>query len=63
MDEIIIGPLDWQNPDFGHVPRGPHIWRRYISSEVAGMWHTFTDLQKQALARQAQDIADEEHWD
>lgn len=61
-------PSNWKDPDFIEVhenPLGKHVheWRTYISKEVAAMWSTFTPEQKQALARQAQELADREHWD
>jgi len=43
--------------------RCQHDWRNYISEEVQGMWDTFPDDQKQALAQQANQIAGREDWD
>lgn len=55
-------PSDWLAPDF--VNRGRvHEWKNYISEEVQEMWSTFTDVQKQALARQAEELAHWEEWD
>jgi len=55
MSQEILNPT-WN-------PRKVHDWRNYISVEVRLIWNTFTDEQKQALARQADDIASAEHWD
>jgi hypothetical protein len=55
-------PTDFSNPEWGTVSR-VHNWRNYISDEVKELWSTFTDQQKQALARMAQVIADREDWD
>lgn len=53
---------DWKSPNWEHVGR-IHDWRNYIDEEVQSMWDTFTDDQKQALQRQAQEEADCELWD
>lgn len=55
-------PSDWAQPAWD-TPCRTHDWHGYISAEVRAMWQTFTDPQKQALARQAQDAADLEEWD
>jgi hypothetical protein len=55
-------PTDWKTPeftDYGHV----HEWKNHVSKQVQAMWHSFTDDQKKALARQAQSAADQEEWD
>jgi hypothetical protein len=48
--------------DFGEVGK-VHDWRNYISAEVRALWDGFTDAQKLALARQADELAGREEWD
>jgi len=55
-------PNDWAAPDWASAGR-VHEWKNYVSEEVQSMWGTFTDVQKQALARQAEDNASKEEWD
>jgi hypothetical protein len=55
-------PSDWQRPNWADAGK-VHEWKNYISEEVQAMWDTFSDDQKQALARQAEDKADCEEWD
>jgi S-formylglutathione hydrolase FrmB len=55
-------PKDWSTPDWKKKSR-VHEWKNYISKELEAMWSTFNDAQKQALARNADDIASREHWD
>lgn len=55
-------PKDWKAPEWDKAGR-VHEWKYYISNEVQAMWHTFTDVQKQALARQAEENAAREEWD
>lgn len=55
-------PKDWENPDWGNIER-VHEWKLYISDEVKTMWWTFKLDQREALARQAQEMADMEEWD
>ena len=40
-----------------------HNWHNYISDTVKGMWATFTEEQRKALAAQAEYDASEEEWD
>jgi hypothetical protein len=40
-----------------------HDWRNYISDEVKELWDSFTDVQRRAIQRQAQQQADDEEWD
>lgn len=55
-------PEDWQNPDFSKTHKC-HDWRNYVSEDVAALWPTFTDEQKQALARCFEEQAERENWD
>ena len=55
-------PKDWQNPEWD-VYDMVHGWRNYVSDEVRLMWETFTDEQKQAIARMAHAEAMREDWD
>lgn len=50
------------NPDW-QAEWNVHNWRNYISNKVKTMWPSFTDEQKIALAEQAEERADQEHWD
>jgi len=53
---------DWQAPAWDK-PSRVHEWKNYVNEEVAALWNTFTDTQKQALARNAQELADLEEWE
>jgi hypothetical protein len=55
-------PEDWDRPDWEGSVKG-RDWRIYFGHEVRQMWHTFTDSQKQALARQASATAWAEQFD
>ncbi len=55
-------PNDYSHPQWDNAGR-VHEWKNYISDEVKALWFTFTDAQRQALSRQAEDIADQEDWD
>jgi hypothetical protein len=56
--------------EFGNIDRpnfassgNVHDWRNYIYDELANLWETFTPIQKLAIARNAQVIADREEWE
>ena len=53
---------DWKNPNWEYTGR-VHDWRNHVSEEIKDMWDTFTDNQKQALFRRAEEEADREEWD
>lgn len=55
-------PADWQQPNWREENK-VHNWRNHVSDEVRELWPTFSDLQKKALARQAEVHAMAEHWD
>jgi hypothetical protein len=55
-------PSDYAVPDWG-IHDKVHCWRNYISDEVRALWPEFSDAQKAALARQADEIASREEWD
>jgi len=55
-------PNDWSEPDWNYSGK-VHEWKNYISQEIRETWGEFTDAQKQALARQAEDNASDEEWD
>jgi hypothetical protein len=55
-------PEDYAEPNWDEEER-VHNWRNHVSEEVMVLWPTFTDEQKQALAKQAQFCADQEEWD
>ncbi len=57
-----ITPLNWEHPDWGSAGL-VHDWRNYISSELRVMWETFTDTQKRAIARHADELVGREEWD
>lgn len=55
-------PSDWDQPEWDKAGR-VHDWKNYISDELRAMWGTFTDVQKQAIARQAEEAASNECWE
>ena len=55
-------PSDWVAPDWEAAGK-VHEWKNYIGEELQAMWQTFTDDQKQALARKAESSASAEEWD
>jgi hypothetical protein len=61
MDASKDTPEDWADPKW---PPGRNLdwsldWRSFISEEVRAIWPSFSDEQKQALARMAaNDLAD-----
>ena len=55
-------PKDWQNPKWTEYDK-VHNWRNYASDELKNIWHTFTDEQKQVIAKALDDMADREEWD
>lgn len=55
-------PPDYQSPDWLTVGR-VHDWKNYITSDVQEMWSTFTDGQKAAIARNADEYASREVWE
>ena len=55
-------PDDYKTPEWDKAQR-VHDWRNYISDEVRALWDSFTDEQKQAIARQADEQSDVEEWD
>lgn len=55
-------PRDALNPDW-HEYDKVHCWRNHVSEELQTIWHTFTDDQKHAIARWANMMASDEHWD
>jgi hypothetical protein len=52
----------WRDPQWDKAGR-VHDWRNHISEEIEAMWDTFTDAQKAALYRQAQELASAEEWE
>lgn len=55
-------PEDALDPTWSEARR-VHDWRNYVSDHVRHLWHTFTPLQRIALAAQAKNEADSEEWD
>lgn len=55
-------PSDWKYPEWDN-PGKCHDWKNHIHIDVLSLWSTFNDLQKQAIARQAQELADNEEWE
>lgn len=53
---------DVRHPDWAREWR-VHNWRNYITDELKEMWDTFTDAQKLAIARMAEERASAEDWD
>lgn len=60
MKELFVG--DWRNPQWDAATR-VHDWRNYVNDELRAMWHTFSDEQQHAIAKNADDIAGREDWD
>lgn len=50
------------NPKWNEASR-VHDWRNYISEEVKFLWDTFSDVQKFAIMKQADNQANQEVWD
>jgi hypothetical protein len=40
-----------------------HDWRNYVFEPLQKIWGTFTIEQRLVIADNAQEIADQEHWD
>jgi hypothetical protein len=55
-------PADWGAPDWDSASI-VHEWKSYISEEMRQMWDSFSDAQKIAIARNAEDQAAFEEWD
>lgn len=55
-------PDDYLHPDWDRVDK-VHDWRNHVSDEVQDLWLTFTEPQRAALARQAQELAAREEWE
>ena len=62
---MVYPPPD--DPDFAGYDRklGNHVhdWRTYVGSQTRAIWDTFTADQREAIASDAQDLADNEEWD
>lgn len=55
-------PEEYLSPKWGaggHV----HNWRTHVPEEIIDMWDSFTDEQKAAIARWADEMASNEHWE
>jgi hypothetical protein len=57
-----MSPDDYKHPEWEKAGR-VHDWRNYISNKLRGMWETFTDEQKQAIAESAEEDANAEEWE
>jgi hypothetical protein len=57
LNQALLNPQPW---DEGGVV---HNWRTHVGSNVRAIWNTFTDEQKIAIARDADNAADREEWD
>lgn len=55
-------PKDWEEPTW-HFYEKVHGWRNYVSEEIQDNWDTFSNEQKQMLARYFDEIASREEWD
>jgi len=60
--ETYITPDDYLSPDWNNCGK-VHEWKHYVSEEVQGLWDTFSDEVKAALARQSEAMASKEEWD
>lgn len=54
--------MNYQYPEWDKAGR-VHDWRNYISEELRAIWATFTPEQRDAIGRNADEIAGREHWD
>lgn len=52
----------WYSPDWQNAGK-THDWRNHVSAEVRAAWDSFTTEQREALFRQAVDLADCEQWE
>lgn len=58
----MISVTDFLNPDFEKRFK-VHDWKNYVTTDLASIWDTFDDYQKQTIAENLQSIANEEEWD
>ena len=62
LEKRMSTPWDWEEPNWDGVGT-LHDWKNYISLEIQEMWPEISDELKQAIARQAQSVADWEVLD
>lgn len=55
-------PKDYFDPNWQSAGR-VHEWKNYINEELQDIWGGFTDQQKRAIARNAEEVASKEDWD
>lgn len=53
---------DYLNLDFEKCHK-VHDWKNYVTTDLASIWNTFEDYQKQTIAEALQSVADDEEWD
>ncbi len=56
-----VYPTDYQNPVWSEVDT-ERTWKTFIGPLIRKMWGDFTDLQKAALANQAEEKAMRTEW-
>lgn len=55
-------PLDARQPQWEEASR-VHDWKNYINTSVQVLWPTFSAVQQDALAQNADELANKEHWE
>ena len=50
------------NPEWENTTK-VHDWRNYINDDLRNIWETFTDKQKEIIAKNADELASIEDWD
>lgn len=53
--------MEYNEEEFHEITQC-HDWRNYISDELAGMWHTFTNEQRLSIKENAEELASSENW-
>jgi hypothetical protein len=55
-------PADWADPEWENATK-VHDWLNHVPEHIQAIWPTFSDEQKKAIARWAEESASNEHWD
>lgn len=54
-------PRDFNNPNWNEKEKA-HDWKNYVTPEVEKLWYTFNMRQRELLAINFQNIANDEEW-
>jgi len=54
-------PKDYLLPNWQQCQR-VHDWKNHVTEEIIGIWETFNEAQKAAIARMADQLANDEDW-